>query len=184
MPRVSRAQNCERIVAHWAAKNRPGRLEIMIQEPIGELRIGLSATAVDPIPCESDTERIYAVVTITSPTLITRVCSFCVPVLLYQLYQLLISRSHVKKTKTDRDRKPIRQGHSVPIRLCRAGASIWRLNSFAEFYSGWGDRGISRCYHVDWLLSLQRSSDSPLIRACLYRLCLRFLRNGSMQLVK
>ena len=34
----------------WATKNRPGRLEIMIQEPIGELRIGLSATAVDPIP--------------------------------------------------------------------------------------------------------------------------------------
>ena len=26
----------------WATKNRPGRLEIMIQEPIGELRIGLS----------------------------------------------------------------------------------------------------------------------------------------------
>ena len=38
----------------WATQNRPGRLEIMIQEPIGELRIGLSATAVDPIPCESD----------------------------------------------------------------------------------------------------------------------------------
>ena len=34
----------------WATKNRPGRLEIMIQEPIGELRIGLSATAVDLIP--------------------------------------------------------------------------------------------------------------------------------------
>ena len=34
----------------WATKNRPGRLEIMIQEPIGELRIGLSASAVDPIP--------------------------------------------------------------------------------------------------------------------------------------
>ena len=30
----------------WATKNRPGRLEIMIQEPIGELRIGLSATAI------------------------------------------------------------------------------------------------------------------------------------------
>ena len=41
-----------------ATKNRPERLEIMNQEPIGELRIGLSeglsATAVDPIPCESD----------------------------------------------------------------------------------------------------------------------------------
>ena len=35
---------------HGRRKNSPGRLEIMIQEPIGELRIGLSATAVDPIP--------------------------------------------------------------------------------------------------------------------------------------
>ena len=34
----------------WATKNRPRRLEIMIQEPIGELHIGPSATAVDPIP--------------------------------------------------------------------------------------------------------------------------------------
>ena len=35
----------------WATKkNRPGRLEIMTQEPIGELHIGLSALAVDPIP--------------------------------------------------------------------------------------------------------------------------------------
>ena len=34
----------------WANKNRTGRLEIMIQKPIGELRIGLSASAVYPIP--------------------------------------------------------------------------------------------------------------------------------------
>ena len=34
----------------WATKNRPGRLETMIQEPIGELHIGLSATAVALIP--------------------------------------------------------------------------------------------------------------------------------------
>ena len=47
-----RAQNCERLFAH-ATENRPGRIEIMTREPNGELRIGLSTTAVDLLACES-----------------------------------------------------------------------------------------------------------------------------------